>query len=830
MSFHDYARAGFTSELLPILPPDAVVNPASPQRENLEKSRGKVPGRQAPGGWFGFGQWTSHHASDSDVDAWTQWKAGVGLQGRRFPALDVDVEEGEIADAIETSALFDLGLAPARFGRGSRRLLVYAGAGLSKRRLAFRLGRRPEGPAAQLGSDAGGGARPDGQDPLDLAEGPGGARARAGEEADPRPLHAVELLGDGQQYVVEGIHPKTGKPYYWRENESPAGLGAENLTPVSAEELDAFFESLAWALENIYDAEIVDLARGSPGRDAGVWQDGLLAPSADALERALGAIENTLAYDDWFSVMVAVKAAAGGSEDGFTLFADWSASSGKDVPEVTRDKWASIRPPYRIGWQWLAAKAQEASGGQFNAADEEFEAAEPTGQGDGRPDLPYEETLLDSTRNMFKRYAWIEGAKRAVHLESGVLLDQEQFEFRIPPTDKGSSPWKLFKESPIRRQSFVNLTFRPGAGRIVEEDLPDLSGPCFNVWRAPKMRRPLPDKVTAEEIEPFLDLAAHVVPIAEERAHVLDWMAFTAQQPGQKINHALVLGSRVEGIGKDTLFEPLRQAIGRTYTREIGPQHLSAQFNAWALGAKLVIVQEMHNFERKETMNRLKPLVAAPPEALAVNMKHRQEFFVPNLMNTVFFTNELDALALSRGDRRYFVSWNDGEPLPKDAYERVWAWLQAGGSEKVVRWLMSRDVSKFEPKGRAPATEAKEMMREQSRPPLQEWVEEGIAAGEAPFDRDLVLVEDILAAVPEHARYKGQRPSATRVGRILRELGAAQVTDKVWVDKETGSRRIWALRRKEMYAGLEPKAVAALLLEQKREVTEQGLRSVDSII
>ena len=27
--------------------------------------------------------------------------------------------------------------------------------------------------------------------------------------------HKVEILGDGQQYIVDGIHPDTGKPYRW---------------------------------------------------------------------------------------------------------------------------------------------------------------------------------------------------------------------------------------------------------------------------------------------------------------------------------------------------------------------------------------------------------------------------------------------------------------------------------------------------------------------------------------------------------------------------------------------------------------------------------------
>lgn len=514
-------------------------------------------------------------------------------------------------------------------------------------------------------------------------------------------------------------------------------------------------------------------------------------------------------------------------QSGFELFAEWSASSGKDMPELTEQKWNSLRPPFSIGWSQLALMAAERSGGAFNAAAHEFEPV--VGYSDN---LSGEEARpADSVDNMFRRYAWVEGPKRVVDLITGEMLDQEQFEFRVPPlvtvkpplkeggkeTKVKTSAWVVFKDNRTHRKSYKNLTCRFGAGIEVMEDLPDLEGKCLNVWREPRRPRPLPDAVTDADIRPFLRLAAHVVPATAEREHVFDFMAFTAQHPGQKINHALVLGSRTEGVGKDTLFEPLRAAIGRKYVREIGPQQLTATFNKWLVGCKLVFVQEMHNFERRSTMNLLKPLVAAPPDAISVNLKGVQEFFVPNLLSTVFFTNENDALAISNGDRRYFITWNDGDPLPKAAYDEVWDWLRAGGVEQTIRWLLSRDVSKFDAKGRAPETEAKDDMRRETRPPLQEWIEEGLAAGDFPFDRDLVVAEDVLRSTPEYAKYKGQFPSPQKVGKILKRAGATCVTEKMRIEGVEGSRRIWALRRQEMYADLGDEKVRALFIRQRDE-------------
>lgn len=623
-------------------------------------------------------------------------------------------------------------------------------------------------------------------------------------------------MAEGQQYLLDGVHPKTGKPYCWRDDVRPV---AADLVTVTPEQIDAWFVSLE-AMLVAKGCEIVERSAGASGSGEAVWQGGLAAPSLEAVARALAAIPNDASYDQWVAMMPAVKASTGGSEEGFALFDDWSSSFHDYNPETTRQKWDSVRPPYRRGWPQLAQLAQERSDGAFSSADEDFEPVEFS---DDQP------RLSDSQGNMRGRYAWVESAKRAVDLATGDLLDQEQFEFRIPPDEKGRSAWKVFKDQPSGRQDYKHLTCRFGGPLEVVEDMPDLQGRCLNIWRPPARKRSLPADATDQDVALYLQLGESVVPNEAERRHVYDFMAFTAQRQDQKIHHALVLGSRVEGIGKDTLLEPLRSAIGRRYVKEIGPQHLSSAFNPFAVGAKLVIVQEMHNFERKETMNRLKPYVAAPPDAIAVNLKNRQEFFVPNLMSMVFCTNEDDALALSKGDRRYFVTWNDNEPQPREFYERLWDWLAAGGREKVIRWLLNRDLSKFDAKGRAPMTEAKATMRKAARTPLQEFVEDGIDEGDGLWTRDLVLAEEILAIVPDYAKFKGNPVSGQKLAKALSLAGSRPVTERVRIEGHEQGRRIWALRRVATYAALDPLAVRDLYVKQRGEANAAGVHSAEEV-
>lgn len=629
--------------------------------------------------------------------------------------------------------------------------------------------------------------------------------------------------------MVEGIHPKTGKPYWWRDG-SPVEVGAEGLTLVTQEEVDAWFEALIWTVENVWDGEIiwnkcVGLAGGSAGSNGAVVQDLLRAPSIEAVAEALAAIDVCeLSYDQWVTALRAIYAATGGSAEGLELAIDWSLGYPDNTPEVVESKWRSFEgDEHKVGWHWLAEKAK---GGGFSAAAHEFEAVPMSEQ--GGVDTVEGAALDDHVSNMKKRYAWVESAKRVVDLRTGDLLDQEQFEFRIPPDEKGRSAWKLFKDNPGKRITYKHLTCRFGEGREVWEDLPDLQGRCLNIWREPARKRAIPDRVDEQDVQPWLDLAAFVAPIAAEREHMFDWMACTVQRQNTKLNQALVLGSRNEGIGKDSLLEPLRAMIGRQYVKEIGPHHLTGAFNPWAVGAKLVIVQEMHNFERRETMNRLKPYVAAPPEALPVNLKNRQEFYVPNLMSMVFFTNEDDALALSKGDRRYFVIWNDCEPREAAYYEQLWAWLNAGGSEKVMRWLLQRDIARFDPKARAPMTEAKANMRKMARPALQEFIEDSIEQKEGVFARDLLTADEIQIAVPEHAKFKGQPVSGQKLAKTLLACGAEIVSGKMRLENLGGdSRRIWAVRRGSMYRDLGDAKLRELYQQQITDAAAEAQRQVD---
>ena len=125
--------------------------------------------------------WQTLVATEGDIDGWFhQYPApfNTGILTRTTPAVDIDVYDPDVAQAIETT-LWDLigtrGM--VRFGEAPKRAALF----------------RTETPFAKISTP--------------VFTSPTGQR------------HRVEVLCSGQQIVVLGAHPGTGKPYSWHGGE-----------------------------------------------------------------------------------------------------------------------------------------------------------------------------------------------------------------------------------------------------------------------------------------------------------------------------------------------------------------------------------------------------------------------------------------------------------------------------------------------------------------------------------------------------------------------------------------------------------------------------------
>lgn len=322
MTFKQWADAGF--DVIPVVPPGARISPMSKLHA---AEAGKIPGRLNPYGfWTGLQGWATVPV---DAALWDTWGASIGLRTKNFPAIDIDVMDEGLADEISRIAFSVLGSAPTRVGRAPKRTHLYrTDAPFKRMRLRFQ---------------------------------------REGEAA-----HLVEVLGDGQQFVVDGIHPGTGKPFGWDRRPD----GPTDLTTTDAERAEAFLDDVATLVTALgYTVTRQGAARAS-GSPPPVQTE--LAGDLEQIREAVGLLPNTSALfperDDYLKVGYAIRAALPEHPtEAFDLWWGWCQKwegneNGPNDPERARQDWRRMSPPFLVGAPWLLDLAR--NHGFSNAQDE----------------------------------------------------------------------------------------------------------------------------------------------------------------------------------------------------------------------------------------------------------------------------------------------------------------------------------------------------------------------------------------------------------------------------------------------------------------------------
>ena len=169
----------------------------------------------------------------------------------------------------------------------------------------------------------------------------------------------------------------------------------------------------------------------------------------------------------------------------------------------------------------------------------------------------------------------------------------------------------------------------------------------------------------------------------------------TACSARGKINHALLLGGS-QGIGKDTLIEPVRHAVGPWNFFDISPQELLGRFNGFCRSVivRLNEARDLGDYDRYALYEHLKPLTAAPPDTLRVDEKNLREYSIVNCVGVVITTNNrTDGIHLPADDRAIRVGGHLGKRrLPPDQWE-AFGMVRYGGFAHVTAYLGEFDLS-----------------------------------------------------------------------------------------------------------------------------------------
>lgn len=308
--------------LIPITVPGAPVSEKSSLFKR-QKDMGKAPGvLRHDGKWQGI-DWMSIETTEADLDRWHAMSAGVGFRlGGGFVCVDIDTPDLDQGNTCGSLATKHLGASENRIGRSPRRAKLYrVTEDVPYRRVVF---------------DGG----------------------------------AVELLTEGKQVVVAGVHPTTGQPYEWQRGV-PAASSLPLVTPA---QIDAYFAALAAALPS------AKVEASSLPADRKVSDPAQLVGREADVRRAVEALPNNSHFDTYASYIEVAQAIKGALPDddeaGLELFQQWAAKweGGSNDPERVAADWRRCKASHSLGAGYLFSLAETLGQGNFTAAEAWFDA------------------------------------------------------------------------------------------------------------------------------------------------------------------------------------------------------------------------------------------------------------------------------------------------------------------------------------------------------------------------------------------------------------------------------------------------------------------------
>lgn len=775
-----------------------------------------IPGEKRPAGK----NWQKFDGSEEGVEDYLndgKGDHGVGVKTRWSPAVDIDVLDDAVNKEIQQIVREIAGESPLRrVGLAPKVLWVYQGD----------------------------------KDAL-------WPKVDTGEWFDQQGRKAkVEILSDGQQFVAAHLHPDTGKPYQWL-GKSVLNVKRTDLPFLTHEQANEIKER---ALKVFLGHGWVKKTKNAITRLANPMDDddpfSAFRPkvqiSDEELERKLFSIEDNNDHDTWFQIGMALYHQYNGSQQGFDLWDRWSQSGHTYDFKVLEKRWPTFdnkdhahtpitcRIILKLARQTEDAALKETLRDLIDrleqsrdtdtlvAVCDEIKLIELpnhvrellTGKvksqwkditkdspriGFVRELIRYENKEMISAPPWVKPWVYCSQTDELFNIQNRMQLDRPSFNatysrYMLTPTERlegKATPETMPVDAVLNLYQIpavYNRMFMPGqptlysingidyANSYTEEGIPELPGEL--------------SPVEEESLAIFLAHFHHIIADAEARTTFLDFLTYIVQNPGQRINWAILLQG-AEGDGKSFFISMMAAVVGDSNVEMINGSALEEKYNPWAENGLLCFIEDvrLHGNNRFDAINKLKPILTNP--MVSIRRMNTNVYKVLNTMSYVLTANVKDAMPVGEEDSRIypiFTRFQRASDLDrfKEAnpryYDRLFGTIQFAGA--IRQYFLTRTISSdFNPRARAPKSHYRKEMIELNRS------DEVVALTDAIEDSKLSYFSELLLDSGEVAnQFMGSDalpPRSKALHRLLSQYGFT-LLGRVKVEGE--KRQFWTMR------------------------------------
>ncbi|MDP2518730.1 DUF3987 domain-containing protein [Shimia thalassica] len=304
--------AGFHPErIIPLIPVGGVLFQGGPVtdfdgQEYWEKPTyldpknfGKAPGELLQGEWALRTNWTNRPLTQAELQPCDAAGASAGLLcGDLYGGLDLDALDPALAAAWHQHVCQRLPTALHRIGQAPKRMIPFRVSGDPVRKTSRRL--------------------------------------RRGDD-----VAVLEIIGQGAQFVLSGLHPATHAPYHWQYGTGlPVGPQVDALPVLTADQAGVIFDELINIAEGMgWEADRKKSAKGGEAKTSD-----LAKADPAVIDAAVREIPNNSDFDLWVKIGMAIKTELG--DDGWPIWKEWSDrwDGGRDNESLLRRTYDKFNP------------------------------------------------------------------------------------------------------------------------------------------------------------------------------------------------------------------------------------------------------------------------------------------------------------------------------------------------------------------------------------------------------------------------------------------------------------------------------------------------------
>ena len=515
--------------------------------------------------------------------------------------------------------------------------------------------------------------------------------------------HAVEVLGEGQQFVAFGTHPTAGTDYKWY------GSG---LTDTRWQDLPEITEDLAAAFVEYFEKVAAEMGwelvrTGVSGSTVDLDGIAHIKPKHDItdddLRSKLDTIDPDATHDDWVAVGMALHHQYDGLDEGWLMWDEWSQGGSKYKEGECERRYSTFDSTGRIPKTVATILSMS----------KEIEA---------------EKVVEEKLPKMLDQWAFVqvEGSARVIRedltKDNIVLykledLKKEHMNCRVlggtEDRPKLINLVDTWLESPMRRTYASGLTFLPEVDTVSS----------YNLWRGWSY------EPVDGDVSPWLDFVTNVVADgnASHANYIISWAAQMVQQPTNKVGVGLVLRGR-KGTGKTKFGELLGGLVKAHHQIVSRAEHVTGNFNRHLEDTLLLQADEAYWAGAKSSEGALKDLLTN--DTITIERKGVDAYTAPNYTRVLFTSND-DFVVPASLDERRFAVFDVGLSQQQNSnyFSSLDNWYNTGGASHLLHYLKNFDLSTCNVRV-VPQTEALQDQKLETLDSVNQWLYNCLQAGE----------------------------------------------------------------------------------------------------